>query len=61
MYTLFIPEHIRYTQGILNVYTRYTQGGTLVLPVIRPGTAENLWGCLPAEIKETHIYTVFSA
>ena len=26
MCTLFIPEHIRYTQGIHKVYTRYTQG-----------------------------------
>jgi hypothetical protein len=28
-YTLFIHEHIRYTQGTHKVYTRYTQGGSL--------------------------------
>ena len=32
MYTLFISEHTRYTQGILNVYTMYTQGGNRVYP-----------------------------
>ena len=31
MYTLFIPEHTRYTQGILKVYTRYTQGDNLTI------------------------------
>jgi len=31
MCSLCVLKYIRYTQGILNVYTRYTQGEALTL------------------------------